>query len=125
VDQAAIGKQKTILAIDDDRESRESLSELLRARGYFVLEADNGEIAIEMLGNSEHIPFIILLDLSMPVMDGHGFLKWRAENPLVRDIPVVIISGTETPIETMADVEAILKKPVKVANFLKLINRYC
>jgi len=125
VDQAAIGKQKTILAIDDDRESRESLSELLRARGYFVLEADNGEIAIEMLGNSEHIPFIILLDLSMPVMDGHRFLKWRAENPLVRDIPVVIISGTETPIETMADVEAILKKPVKVANFLKLINRYC
>lgn len=125
MDQAAIGKQKTILAIDDDRESRESLSELLRARGYFVLEADNGEIAIEMLGNSEHIPFIILLDLSMPVMDGHGFLKWRAENPLVRDIPVVIISGTETPIETMADVEAILKKPVKVANFLKLINRYC
>jgi CheY-like chemotaxis protein len=125
VDQAAIGKQKTILAIDDDRESRESLSELLRARGYFVLEADNGEIAIEMLGNSEHIPFIILLDLSMPVMDGHRFLKWRAENPLVRDIPVVIISGTETPLETMADVEAILKKPVKVANFLKLINRYC
>ncbi len=125
MDQAAIGKQKTILAIDDDRESRESLSELLRARGYFVLEADNGEIAIEMLGNSEHIPFIILLDLSMPVKDGHRFLKWRAENPLVRDIPVVIISGTETPLETMADVEAILKKPVKVANFLKLINRYC
>ena len=48
------------------------------------------------------LPCVIVLDLSMPMMDGHGFLKLRASDPLLSDIPVVVSSSnmqSEAPLK--------------------------
>ena len=85
--------EKLVLLVDDDPLGRESLSELLDAKGYSVLEAENGETALEVLKKTPYFPCLIVLDLTMPVMDGREFLKLRAVDPILRDIPVVVVSG--------------------------------
>lgn len=82
-----------VLVVDDDTSAREGLSELLDAKGYTVLQAENGQIALDVLKKMPHLPCLIVLDLAMPVMDGRGFLKQRALDPILRDIPVVVVSG--------------------------------
>jgi CheY-like chemotaxis protein len=67
--------ENLVLVVDDDRDVRESLSNLLTAEGYSVLEVDNGQKALELLECGSHLPRVILLDLAMPVIDGRQFLE--------------------------------------------------
>jgi CheY-like chemotaxis protein len=71
-----------------------------------------------------HCPCLIVLDLAMPVMDGRGFLKQRALDPILRDIPVVVVSGNvcEVPLE---GIDAYLCKPVKVERLIEVIDQHC
>jgi CheY-like chemotaxis protein len=86
--------QKLVLVVDDDRSMRESLAGLLDVKGYSVLEAENGQKALDVLEKAPRFPCVILLDLAMPIMDGRGFLKLRARDAILRQIPVVVLSGT-------------------------------
>jgi two-component system, chemotaxis family, chemotaxis protein CheY len=104
---------KLVLVVDDDRSVRESLSELLHMEGYAVLEAENGQEALEILENTPHPPCMIVLDLAMPVMDGREFLKLRARDPALRRIPVVVVSGSPAPGEPFRGIVAYLQKPVE------------
>jgi two-component system chemotaxis response regulator CheY len=82
-----------ILVIDDDDDIREAVQEVLRAEGYATDGAENGEVARQMLENTEDPPELILLDLMMPVMDGWDFLFWLDENAKLRATPVAIMSA--------------------------------
>ena len=61
----------------------------------------------------------------MPVLDGRGFLKRRAKDPLLRDIPVVVISASNQPAEELEGIEEFLRKPVKVERLMEIIDQYC
>ena len=104
--------EKLVLVVDDDRSARESLSTLLDVEGYSVLEAANGQNALDVLEKASHFPSLILLDLAMPLMDGHGFLKLRAKDPMLRQIPVVVVSGNPPSGEPLNGIDAYLQKPV-------------
>lgn len=95
--------EETILVVDDMEVNRESLAAIFEGK-YRVLEASNGKEALEILEKNAYQIDIILLDLTMPVMDGIEFLKCKKENPDIEDIPVIIITaedGTEQQIETI------------------------
>ena len=62
------GEQTTVLVVDDEAPLRRALTSLLTARHYRVLAAENGEVALEYA--AEHSPDLIILDLTMPDMDG-------------------------------------------------------
>jgi CheY-like chemotaxis protein len=62
-------------------------------RGYRVLTASNGEEAIGLL-SSERLD-VILLDLTMPTMDGFQFLAWLREQPAWQNVPVIIMSARD------------------------------
>jgi CheY-like chemotaxis protein len=117
--------EKLVLVVDDDRFVRESLSDLLCAEGYSVLEAENGQEALEVLEKSANFPGVILLDLAMPVMDGRGFLKRRAEDPMLRRIPVVIVSGNAPSGESLVGIDAYLQKPVEFDRLMAVIDHRC
>jgi len=82
-----------ILVVDDDRDIRDSLVEVLGEHGYPVIGAGNGVEALEILRTSAPPPSLILLDLMMPVMDGREFRERQLENPALADIPVIVISA--------------------------------
>src|ERR1700691_3567581 len=102
---------RLVLLVDDDRSVREALSDLLAVEGYSVLEAENGLTALALLKSGPHFPFVILLDLVMPVMDGDRFLELRAEDPMLSRIPVVVISGN-LPSRELDGMDTYLRKPV-------------
>jgi CheY-like chemotaxis protein len=113
-----------VLLVDDDEDIRESLSELLDASGYVVLQAENGKIALEVLKTTARFPCVVLLDLSMPVLDGREFLRLRASDPILRDIPVVVVSGSNQPADSLPGIDEYLKKPVKFERLMEIINHY-
>ena len=72
--------RKTILVVEDNELNRLMLCSILNEK-YYVLQAENGKIALDILeGNKDKIS-LILLDIVMPVMDGYTFLSAVKANP--------------------------------------------
>lgn len=71
----SLADDKPILVVEDDADSRESLRELLVNRGYKVICAENGQVALQHIETAEISPTLILLALSMPAMDSSTFLR--------------------------------------------------
>jgi hypothetical protein len=87
-----------ILIVDDSFINRELLTEMLEDE-YEVITCENGLQALELMEENYNELAIILLDLVMPVLDGVGFLKALQNKPIMKDIPILVISG-ETNVET-------------------------
>jgi CheY-like chemotaxis protein len=117
--------EKLVLVVDDDLLARRFLSRLLNAEGYSVLEAEDGQKALAVLEQTTHAPCMILLDLAMPVLDGHGFLKIRAEDPALRQIPVAVVSGNVQRGEPLNGIDAILEKPVSRTRLMAVVEHRC
>jgi CheY-like chemotaxis protein len=117
---------ETVLVVDDDPQIRESLSELLDNKGYSVIQAENGRRALDVLKEvPPRTPCLVVLDLAMPVLDGHQFLKQRASDPYLRGIPVVVVSGNPRPLTPLEGIEAYLEKPLEPEVLLEIIRRTC
>jgi CheY-like chemotaxis protein len=85
-----------VLIVDDDSDIRETLRELICSRGHRADTADNGLIALELLvqtSESEDMPEIILLDLTMPVMSGTELIKVLEKDARFSHIPIIIMSA--------------------------------
>lgn len=80
-----------ILVVDDDDDFRETVAEVLKAAGYPVQEAENGERALEAI--REEQPGIVLLDLKMPVLDGWGVMERMRQDPRSAAVPILILSA--------------------------------
>jgi len=92
----ALGKPvETILVVDDDTEVRQLYRRMLDSDEveYRVLRAGDGVQALEMLANEK--VDLILLDVSMPRMDGFQFLSVRETLPELRDVPVIMLSARD------------------------------
>lgn len=88
-----------VLIVDDAIMNRDILREILQD-DYKVLEAENGERALEIIDTEQEEISAILLDLIMPVIDGFGVLEELNRRKLVQKIPVLVISGeSNTPNE--------------------------
>jgi CheY-like chemotaxis protein len=115
-----------VLVVDDDREIREGLVELLEDNGCAAVGAENGLKAMEVLMTRPDT-CLIFLDLSMPVMDGSAFREEQVKREELRDIPVVLISafpelGRQSK---MLHVDGYMQKPLDAANVLDTARRYC
>ncbi len=80
-----------ILVVDDDDDFRETVAEVLKAAGYPVQEAENGERALEAIRDEQ--PGIVLLDLKMPVLDGWGVMERMRQDPRSAAVPILILSA--------------------------------
>ena len=85
-------QKSNVLIVDDAQINRELLEFILQDR-YQVYQAENGAQAIEMIESQERIYRLMLLDIQMPVMDGFGVLDYMAKKQLLKDLPVIVISG--------------------------------
>ena len=113
-----------VLIIDDDRDVRETVAQILDDEGYSVASASQGEEAFVQLREGT-TPRLILLDLVMPVMDGRNFLARLAEVPRLAAVPVVIVSGSGDLARAAAalQVAGFLEKPIALDDLLGAIRR--
>lgn len=111
----------TILVVDDDTGVREALSDLLRVLGYKVVLASNGVHALKLL-RSGCRPFIVLLDLSMPQMDGIEFRRALKDDAELGQLEVVVITAAPNQKAETLGVADVLEKPVPLERLLELLN---
>ena len=83
----------TALVVDDDESQRMLMSAALKKERFKVVEAENGQDAIDML--QEVQPDLVLLDVDMPVMDGFGACQSIRGTPGFRETPIVMVTGHE------------------------------
>jgi two-component system, cell cycle response regulator DivK len=81
----------TILIADDHDDNRELMQILLSAAGYAVHEARNGSECLDLA--REHLPDLIVMDLSMPGLDGYGVLRELKADQLTLEIPCMAVTA--------------------------------
>ena len=118
--------QETILVIDDEEAVRLSIRLYLEDNGYSVLQASDGQSGLEIC--RKRFPDLVLLDLSMPGMDGFELCGIVRDDDLLRDIPVIMLTAYEsTELKMQAfDLGAVdyLTKPVNNGELLVRIRTH-
>src|SRR6266481_4287578 len=87
-------KRPSVLLVEDYEDNRLMMKQLLEMSGYRVFEATNGEQAIKLA--RLEIPDLILMDLSLPQVDGLSATRQIRAVPYLRDVPIVAVSAHDT-----------------------------
>ena len=115
-----------ILIVEDDPALREALSQVLADEGYDLLGARDGLEAVNCLKRGNR-PDVILLDLSMPVVNGWEFRMIQKRDPEIAHIPVILITAGDYTREEVAWLEpsALLPKPIDLPELFSVVRRFC
>lgn len=93
--------RKTILVVEDNELNRAILCEIL-ANSYNTVEAENGQIALNILKSSNYKIDLILLDVMMPIMNGYEFLDSIKKDEELSHIPVIVTTQNESEDDEIA-----------------------
>ncbi len=81
-----------VLLCDDDLMNRKVASKILKKEGFNVIEATNGQEALDQLSHNSCVD-LILMDLMMPILDGFETIQQIKSDPALSHIPVIIVSA--------------------------------
>jgi CheY-like chemotaxis protein len=118
---------RPILIVEDDAPTRDLLRLFLENEGFEVAVAGDGRGALEHL-RKRGLPCVILLDLSMPGMDGWQFMDTLARHPTWIGVPVVLLTGADGVAREDAlamGADELLHKPVDPEILTDVMDRYC
>lgn len=118
--------KRKILVVEDFDDSRRLLEIYLKSLGFDVFEASNGREALE--NAILFHPDLIIMDITMPHMDGHEATALLKENPSTRQIPIVVMTAHTGAMQIRAAREAgaceVLIKPVEFGVLREMLDRY-
>ena len=115
-----------VLVVDDDSDTRELCDYLLERAGYERAVAASGEEAVSIL--ETRTPQLIVLDLSMPGMDGWSVAAMVRKHEQTARIPILVMTGLNQSIENAArraGATGFLLKPLDPKSFIKEVKRLC
>jgi len=126
---------KTVLAVDDEAETRDFVSIVLEENGYTPILAEDGEEAMEIIRQNK--PDLIILDIMMPKQSGIKMYRELKTAKSLKNIPVIIYSGLPRRTllraqaaltqssggESVPDPEAYLEKPVTPEHLVATIEK--
>jgi CheY-like chemotaxis protein len=117
---------KTILLVEDYADTRDLMKFLLEViLGYYVIEAANGLEAVEQAKSKQ--PDLILMDISMPVMDGIEATRRIKQLDGFADIPIIAVTGHTEKYQTdaiKAGIVEVVQKPVDIDELKPLVSSY-
>jgi PAS domain S-box-containing protein len=87
------GGRRRVLVVEDDRDTRALLADMLRKEGCDVSEAEDGLSALDRVAAAR--PDLVLLDLMMPRMDGFAFVQEVRRRPGCADLPIVVLTAKD------------------------------
>lgn len=118
--------RKVVLVVDDSLTIRKALSSILEKNDFRVVAAEDGTQALERL--NEAVPDLVLLDITMPWMDGYQVCKAIKEKELTKKVPVIMLSGKDGLFDKMrgklAGCNDYVTKPFDPEALLKTIKKY-
>lgn len=115
--------ERSILIVDDDSGIRGTLEEMFKKAGYRVATAANGMHAMTKLKSGFH-PQMVLTDLIMPGMNGHDFMKAMRAEALFKDLPVMLMTGTQERALLMDTVNlGVVNLFIKPLNFSDVLKK--
>jgi CheY-like chemotaxis protein len=120
-DRKEVDTSKFVLIVDDDPDLLDVTSFVIEGEGMAVETAKNGEEALALL-RAGRLPALVLLDLMMPVMNGWEFLATVAKDPLLKDIPVVVLTAAEHA--EVPGAREVVTKPMDLKDLLRVVERY-
>ncbi len=112
--------QATILVVEDNEDIREALMDLLGDAGYAAVGAANGREALSWLRRGGR-PAVILLDWSMPIMDGRAFLEEQDQDADLSTFPVIVVTAG-ADLAGLQRSRPVMKKPVEFEKLLEAIS---
>ena len=116
-----------VLVVEDDLDIRSMLVECIGHQGFAARGAANGADALQENRSGVAQPCVILLDLTMPVMDGWAFREAQLGDPHLASIPVVLLSAAPD-IAAKAkrlQIERCLKKPLDLDDLFRAVRENC
>ena len=115
---------KTILTVDDSATVRQMVSFTLKTAGFDVIEAKDGQDALDKLGPA---PAMVITDLNMPRLDGIGLIKGLRAHPNAKFVPIVVLTTeSETAKKQQArtaGATAWIVKPFRPEQLLAVIQK--
>lgn len=118
-------RHRTILVAENEATNRHLMEQILRFAGYATLTATNGREALEML-QTKHAD-LILVDISMPVLDGFAMLALLREQPAYASIPVVAVTAHATLEDRQHALDIgfteYLTKPFRPRDLLRMVEQ--
>jgi DNA-binding response OmpR family regulator len=121
------GAGKLVLVVDDEEEIRKLLRRLLTQKGYRVVEADRGLLALRLV--KEHVPDLIILDAMLPELHGFDIARRIKGSEKYGHIPVIMVSAVyrgwriAEDLKSNYGVEAYIEKPFRIAEVLETVGR--
>ncbi len=117
--------KKTIMVVDDNPDLVTIVTTLLKGKGYKVQSAYSGQEVLNLL--AEQKPYLIILDIMMPRMDGLEVLTRLKSDPNTRPLPVVLLTAKQ-PDEAILGgydlwADSYITKPFTHTQLLNVINR--
>jgi len=120
-----IGKQKTILVVEDEEETAELFSEMLKVSGFQVMRISQSQKVIDMI--KEKPPNGIVLDIMLGDFSGLEVLRFVRQDSQFSQIPVVVVSAKGLPSDIKTGIEAgataYLTKPVSYLDLTQTIEK--
>jgi DNA-binding response OmpR family regulator len=112
-----------VLIVDDDASIRTLLSRVVQLEGFTPVAAPSGTDGQRHLAELGNETTLVLLDMTLPDMDGFRFRQLQAEAPGASDIPTIILSGRQltAPEVDVLQPAAVLLKPVSLPNLRRYI----
>ncbi len=92
-EEKSIISKKKMLVVDDMEMNRDIMSKIFQY-DFTILEAENGLVAMDILQKKQSEIDIVILDLVMPEKDGYSVLKEMREDPVLKNIPVIVVSAS-------------------------------
>lgn len=117
-------KDLKVLLVEDFEDTRLFMRRALEDHGFIVFEAENGQSAVENANREK--PDVILMDLTMPLMDGFAATKLIRQNDQLKNVPIIAVTAhQDTDFRSDAKAsgfDAYVTKPIDVNWLKELIN---
>jgi two-component system cell cycle response regulator DivK len=117
---------KLILHVEDNQYNRKIIRDLLSKHGYEIVEAHNGEAALDTLACRR--PDLVLMDIQLPKLSGLEVTRRIRADPLLEQIPVIAITSFalsgDDRLAIEAGCNAYLAKPFRPRDLLAMIRRF-
>jgi CheY-like chemotaxis protein len=118
-----MSETKLILIVDDDESIREILVEVLASAGFAALAVSSAFDALNHIARSGP-PALVLMDLTMPLMDGRQLLAERRKSPTLSQVPFVLLTANPNVSATELGAAEVLVKPIGMEDLLSVARRY-